>query len=186
MLKHGGISGRSASAGTAVCKARTRAGERRDAPPTRRWGGGRPDAGGNPGRTRVRGASPSGFRSLIRHATIRPAIRSMRACWILLLSLASPAISLASHDPNRTVTVYVHGFERTGADRHGIYGDDIQDAVADSVAALIGLPVSEVMGALPPNAVLGTTYYGDTPPSYYTAADRAELGAVTAQWGRGV
>jgi hypothetical protein len=96
----------------------------------------------------------------------------MRACLILLLSLASPAISLASHDPNRTVTIYVHGFERTGADRHGVYGNDIQDAVADSVPALIGLPVGEVKGALPPNAVLGTTYYGDSPP-YYTAADRA-------------
>jgi len=110
----------------------------------------------------------------------------MRVGLILLVSLAWPAISFASHDPNRTVTIYVHGFERTGADRHGTFGEDIQDSVADSVAALIGLPVGDGNGAVPFNAVLGTTYYGDTPPAYYTAGDRAQLDAVTTQWGGGV
>jgi len=92
----------------------------------------------------------------------------------------------SSQDPARTVTIYVHGFELTGADRDGVFGDDIQDAVADSVAALIGLPTGAVNGSLPPNAVVGTTYYGDTAPGYYSATDLSDVDAITAQWGGGV
>src|SRR4029077_19222779 len=109
--------------------------------------GGRAGGAGNPGRSRVRPASTSGFRSLVWHARITLAAQSMRVGLILLVSLAWPAISFASHVPNRTVTIYVHGFERTGLGRHGTFGEDIQDSVADSVAALIGLPVGGGNGA---------------------------------------
>ena len=113
-------------------------------------------------------------------------MRAILPILILGAALALPAAARASHDPTRTVTIYVHGFERTGADRQGVYGDDIEDAVADSVAALAGLPVGVPNAPLPKNAVVGTTYYGDTAPSYYSAADRAEVDAITAQWGGGV
>lgn len=114
------------------------------------------------------------------------------ACSILRIALmALPALTPAaalgvSHDPTRTVTIYLHGFETTGADRHGVYGDDIHEPLADSVAALVGLPIGEPSGPLSPNAVVGTTYYGDVAPSYYTAADRAEIDAITSLWGGGV
>ena len=114
----------------------------------------------------------------------------MRVLLPLLIALASSpaftAAARASHDPHRTVTIYVHGFERSGADRHGVFGEDIQDDVADGVAALAGLPIGSGNGPLPPNAVVGATYYGDTAPADYDAQDRAELDAVTAQWGGGV
>jgi hypothetical protein len=99
--------------------------------------------------------------------------------------LAGPAA--ASHDPNRTATIYVHGFELEGADRHGVYGEDAQDSLLAHVALLLGLPAAgEPGGALAPNVVTGTTYYGDTPPPYYSAQDVAEVEQVTAQWGGGV
>jgi hypothetical protein len=115
-------------------------------------------------------------------------IRRRRASLALacaLLAGASPA--LAAHDPNRTATIFVHGFELTGADRHGVFGDDFSDALAESVATMAGLPVPrEPTGPMPINVVAGTTYYGDTTPPYYTDADRAELDRITAEWGGGV
>ncbi len=108
--------------------------------------------------------------------------------WVFLLVLygLAPKAAAASYDPNRTATIYVHGFETAGVDRHGVYGEDLQEALMDSVAALMGLPTVSGTGPLPPNVVSGTTYYGDTPPSYYSPSDLAEIDQVTAQWGGGV
>ena len=105
---------------------------------------------------------------------------------VCLLSTV-PAIAATAHDPRRTATLYVLGFDPGGADRQGVYGGDFHEPVADSVAALAGLPIADgASGSLPANVVVGTDYYGDTPPSYYTAADVAEIDQVTAQWGGGV
>ena len=99
------------------------------------------------------------------------------------LFLASLALFAASSTATRAsagsipVSIYIHGFELSGAGRHGVFGEDNPNPVADSVAALAGVP---------PGYVMGTTYYGDTPPSYYTDADRAELERITAAWDGGV
>lgn len=109
-----------------------------------------------------------------------------RAATVLALLLAT-APAHAGHDPNRTVTIYVHGFERPGADRHGVYAADLHEPLADSLAVMAGLPPGDTTGGpIAANAVLAMTYYGDTPPAWFTAADRAEVDRLTAQWGGGV
>ncbi|MFQ5600871.1 MAG: hypothetical protein ACE5G2_10000 [Candidatus Krumholzibacteriia bacterium] len=106
------------------------------------------------------------------------------AAWSLIV-LAPPGF--ASHDPDRTATIYVHGFSRDGVDLHGVYGDDVAEPLLDDVAALVGLPTIHQPGAaFLPNVVTATTYYGDTPPSWYVAQDIAEIDQITAQWGGGV
>jgi flagellar hook capping protein FlgD len=93
----------------------------------------------------------------------------------------------AAHDPNVTATLYVLGYDPAGAGRQGVFGDDHHEPLADSIAAFAGLPTSDVpSGPLLPNAVVGTNYYGDTPPSYYSPADVAEVAEVTSHWGGGV
>src|SRR5262245_66185300 len=87
------------------------------------------------------------------------------------LALVLATVADAAHDPARTVTIYLHGFDPAGVDRHGVYGEDIHDDVADSVAAMVGLPTAPLNGPMASNAVVGTTYYGDTAPAYYTAVD---------------
>jgi hypothetical protein len=105
---------------------------------------------------------------------------------LVLTALLAPAASAALDSPP-TATVYVHGFELTGAERHGVFGDEVHEAVAESVAALAGLPTAQTpSGPLPSRVVAGTTYYGDQAPSYYRDADRAELDRITAEWGGGV
>lgn len=112
-----------------------------------------------------------------------------RACVVLvafaLLLLCSH--SLASHDPNSTATVFVHGFNPDGYQAEGIFGEDDWDEGMDPFTGIAGLPnISEPGAAYLSNVVTSTRYYGDTPPFYYTAEDIAELDAVTAQWGGGV
>jgi hypothetical protein len=105
-----------------------------------------------------------------------------------LLALLAPAGAAgAAFDPHRTLTIYVHGFDLEGAGRTGTYGDVFHEALADSIAALAGLPVwPSFEEPLPSNAVLGVGYYGDSPPAWYSAADRAAVDSVTAAWGGGV
>ena len=102
-----------------------------------------------------------------------------------IAAFAAPAA--ASQDPNRSVTVFVPGFDPDGAGQHGVYGADVHRTLADSLAALAGLPAADTSGGpIPPNAVCTTDYYGDTPPAWFTAADRSEIELLTAEWGGGV
>jgi len=101
----------------------------------------------------------------------------------LLLALAKP---VRAQDPAFTATVYVQGFEYSGADRHGTYGEDLPDTLLDKVATLAGLVVAGGQPALPPRVVGMTSYYGDRSPGYYSAADLSEIDTATAEWGGGV
>ncbi len=105
----------------------------------------------------------------------------------LLLCCALNADAGSPHDPAKTATIYVHGFDPDGANHVGVYGDHSFDALLDDVAGLVGLPtINQGGGVLNANVLAATTYYGDTPPRYYTAEDVADLQAVTAQYGGGI
>lgn len=110
----------------------------------------------------------------------------MRFALAGLIALACAVSPARAQDPARTATIYVQGFEITGADRHGTFAEDLGDPLLDEIANLAGLPVADGRATLRPNVVGMTSYYGDTPPAWYTAADRARLEQVTAQWGGGV
>lgn len=136
------------------------------------------------------GLSPDRLRRLHRFGptplVVAGAARPMFAGVLTLalaLALATPA---RAQDPARTATIYVQGFERSGADRPGTFGEDLGDPMLDAIAGMAGLPVAAGGATLAPNVVGMTSYYGDTPPAYSTAADRARLDQVTAQYGGGV
>jgi hypothetical protein len=117
-----------------------------------------------------------------------PTSAAMTVLLATALLLGLPHLA-GANDPNRTVTIWIHGFDHAGVDRHGAYGDDfLLDAVVDSVASLGGLPVLTAANAAAPPAdvVAATTYYGDTPPAYFTATDVADVDRVTTQWGGGI
>ena len=108
------------------------------------------------------------------------------ACALAAVLLLAMPREAWPNDPARTATIYIQGFEQTGAARDGVFGEDLGDPLLDSVVALAGLPVANGEATLPANVVAMTSYYGDTPPPWFTPADRAELDQVTAQWGGGV
>lgn len=103
------------------------------------------------------------------------------ACLLLLPALAHGG---TTHNPNTTATIYLHGFDPDGAELSGVFGEDVQESLLGVIADMAGLPLLENGEAI--NSVAATTYYGDTPPSYYTASDIAELDAVTAAYGGGM
>lgn len=106
------------------------------------------------------------------------------AVWAVVFALhAAPA---GAQDPGRTATIYIDGFEQSGAGSSGLFGADRDNAVLDSIAALPGLPVANGASTLPPNVVATASYYGDTAPPYYSPGELAELDQITAQWGGGV
>ena len=103
---------------------------------------------------------------------------------IVLCVLTMPAMAdrtIDTHDPNRTATIFVHGFDSDGADMSGVFGEDVEEPLLVTVAGMSGLPANDGSQSLQPSVVTATSYYGDTPPSYYTAQDIAELEAVTKQ-----
>src|SRR5262245_61771330 len=108
--------------------------------------------------------------------------------WLLPLVvflLSAPAH--ASHDPARTATIVVGGFEQDGSQQSGVFGDVKVDTLLDDIAALVSLPTSNDPANLDlPNVVTATQYYGDQAPAYYDAQDLADLAQVTAVWGGGV
>ena len=109
----------------------------------------------------------------------------MKRVVALCLLLAIPA--LATHDPNRTATIFVHGFNPDGWSEVGVFGEDDWEDSMTPFAELAGLPhIGQPGGINFPNCVASTHYYGDTPPDYYDADDLADLDAINAQWGGGV
>jgi hypothetical protein len=112
--------------------------------------------------------------------------QSAAAALVAVALLGAVAPAARAQDPNRTVTIFVGGFASDGASRHGVFGVDGSEALLDSIAALVGVPVAHGEATLVPDVAADMVYYGDTPPPYYTGADTAELARVTAQWGGGV
>jgi hypothetical protein len=115
--------------------------------------------------------------------TERSGIKLLASVGLVLVASVT-ATAGDTHDPNRTATIYLHGFNPDGAELEGVFGEDVQFQLLGVVGDMAGLPLIENGQAI--NAIAATTYYGDTPPSYYTAADRAELDAVTAAYGGGM
>jgi hypothetical protein len=130
---------------------------------------------------RLRPPHPIGSSSPLRtHGSRLAGALLALSCGLLCITPAH------AQDPNRTATMFVGGFNANGAGSHGVFGVDGHEALLDSIAALVSLPVAHGEATLPPNAAADMLYYGDTPPPYYTAADVAQLDQVTAQWGGGV
>ena len=116
--------------------------------------------------------------------------RSIPCSLLYIAATASMALGgngvLDTHDPNVTVTIFVHGFSSDGASSEGVFGIDDTDPLLITMGQMAGLPAFD--GSTPPsapNVIAATRYYGDTPPPYYSAQDHAELAAVTAAWGGG-
>ena len=95
---------------------------------------------------------------------------------VLLLVLAvvprPSAAQMPSYDPATTVVVFVHGFDPEGFNAAGVFGDDVLDDDVLRVAAALRQPTWQV-DPTAPNQIAATAYYGDTPPAWYTDADRA-------------
>ena len=82
-------------------------------------------------------------------------------------------------DPAKTATIHVHGWDLPGATSTGNVGDDRSGgAVVDGMRRFATLPAG-ITAPTAPNQIVATEYYGATFPAYYSAADQAEVEALT-------
>lgn len=91
---------------------------------------------------------------------------------VLVLVPRPSAAQTPSYDPATTVVVFVHGFDSEGFNAAGVFGDDVLHDDLLRVVAVLRQPTWQV-DPTAPNQIAATTYYGDTPPAWYTDADRA-------------
>jgi hypothetical protein len=102
-------------------------------------------------------------------------------------SKATKAELLETLNIPKVVTIYVHGYNKSGYKRSSVYGFDSTDAVLDQMQEISGLPTLQTYDKNSSTHILAITpYYGDTPPEYYTDQDIADIKAVTDKYGGGI
>lgn len=87
---------------------------------------------------------------------------------------------------DQVVTIYIHGYNKTGYKREGVYGEADYDDVIDKVVEFSGLPTMFDYNSDFSNIIAITPYYGDTPPAYYSDEDIQDIGLITQTYGGGI
>ncbi len=85
----------------------------------------------------------------------------------------------------KNLTLFVHGFDKDGYKASGTFGDKHPDEALEKFQAL-GQNYPSSKDKVVINITQATTYYGDTPPDYYSEQDKQDLKEVTAQWDGGI
>ncbi len=77
--------------------------------------------------------------------------------------------------PTKTVTIYIHGYSKSGYRREGVFGDDNYDPIIDTIIEMTGFDSTLSYEENSTNLIAITPYYGNNSPAYYTAKDEQEL-----------
>ncbi len=96
---------------------------------------------------------------------------------LALLLVACTACSAVDYNPSTSVVVYIHGFDMSGWQSTGTYGDDMWDDDLNMFAGLTGRP-TWATNPTAANQIAATTYYGTVPPAWYTSQDIADVNAM--------
>ncbi len=107
--------------------------------------------------------------------------------FFFLASLSACGGSDTSSDIKKVknLTLFVHGFDKDGYKTSGTFGNNHPDEALEKFQALgEHYPVTEDTIVI--NITKSTTYYGDTPPNYYSKQDIQDLSTITAQWDGGI
>ena len=94
--------------------------------------------------------------------------------------------STFKHSP-KTVTLYVHGFEKDGFTLSQTYGEDYRNDFTDKLATFSQDPLlSDYNKTSFTNVISSVEYYGDKAPSYYTKKDLSEIETVINTYEGGI
>jgi hypothetical protein len=93
-----------------------------------------------------------------------------------------PALNLNTtfKHSDKTVTIYVHGFEKGGFELAQGYGDDYTNNFTDKRSQFTQYPkLADYDKNNFSNVLTSVEYYGDEAPSYYDESDVNDLTAIT-------
>lgn len=86
----------------------------------------------------------------------------------------------------KTITIYIHGYSKSGYNQQGVYGNINHDIVIDNLAEFTNLPTMQNYDENSTHILAVTPYYGNQAPEYYTEQDLADIEAVTKTYGGGI
>ena len=87
----------------------------------------------------------------------------------------------------KSVTVYIHGYDDQGVSYVNTYGYDAYDPMLDTLVKLTGFDTLQTFNPESfTNVITITPYYGQKAPSYYTQDDIDEVEEVTGEYGGGI
>jgi len=91
-------------------------------------------------------------------------------------------------EEERSITIYIHGFSKTGYKRSGLYGSNEPISANPEFAKLVGFSTNyQGMNTnFKENIIVSTSYYGDQPPEYYSQSDIEDIDIVTTKYGGGI
>ena len=93
-------------------------------------------------------------------------------------SLSTNSTQKISKKAIRTVTIYIHGYSKSGYKRDGVYGDDNYDPMIDTIVEMTGFATTSTYDENSTNIIAITPYYGNTSPVYYTPKDKRDIDAA--------
>ena len=92
-----------------------------------------------------------------------------------------------SQKPQKTITFFVHGYHKEGSEHHGIFGEAVINDMLVKLRHYTRWPIlTESNTGDFGHALASCWYYGDTPPSYYSAEDIREIEKITTEFGGGI
>ena len=94
------------------------------------------------------------------------------------------SINKTQETPPPNLTLYVHGFSKDGYKKTGVFGASYQDPDIQKFLDLGSIQTADSDTGI--HLFKATSYYGDTPPLYYSEQDNEELHAITTQWDGGI
>ncbi len=87
----------------------------------------------------------------------------------------------------KTITIYVHGYNEKGSTKNATYGALAYDANIKKVVGFTDFAtLNDYDKEKDINLIAQTSYYGDTPPEYYTQKDIEDLEKITKIYGGGI
>ena len=87
----------------------------------------------------------------------------------------------------KTVTIYVHGFEKDGFKLAQSYGNDYSNNFTDKLSQFTQYPkLADYDKSNFTNVLTSVEYYGDEAPSYYDESDKNDMEAITTQYEGGI
>ena len=80
---------------------------------------------------------------------------------------------------DKTVTIYIHGYSKSGYKRDGVYGNDNYDEMIDTIVDMTGFDTTTNYDKNNfSNIIAITPYYGSIAPNYYTPKDIQEINDI--------
>ena len=87
----------------------------------------------------------------------------------------------------KTVTIYVHGFEKGGFELSQTYGENYRNDFTDKLSEVTNYPkLNDYDKNNFTNVLSSIEYYGDEVPSYYDESDINDITAITEQYQGGI